>query len=131
MVSLQALRNNLTRQRRSLPLLYLTLTLLVVQVMDLHFHVHPSPDRHQSAAVATAQHAATHATHHEDTGAVDLSSFELWKNPDQGWDIIALFAAACILLSINIRGASSSRPARKSPCNQPAFLRPSLRAPPR
>lgn len=133
-MSVQTLHERLIRKRRPVLALYLALALLAVQITGMHFHVDRSVDLHESTAVtsAHAEHSDSHTAHHENTGGIHLAKAEFWKNPEQGWSVFVLFAAVSVLLLFGCRRVAPDRTfTEKLPHSQPAFLRPSLRAPPR
>ncbi|MGH8502910.1 MAG: hypothetical protein ACREVE_10680 [Gammaproteobacteria bacterium] len=122
-----------TRKHQTAMTLFLTLALIVVQVAGLHFHVHASaPWDALLPAVVHAEHSEAHAACREDTCGTDLSITEFWKNPDQAWNVLALLTVIFALLVLAPRRGIVRVPRTHLPrFNQPVFLRPPLRAPPR
>jgi hypothetical protein len=114
--------------------LFLTLVLLTVQGAGLHFHVHQPAGSHQpqQAAMIHAAHSDTHAACHENSCDTDLSVTKFWKQPEQGWDIPALFAIAFVLVVLVSRRVQGGiLPDDSLPFGYSLiFLRPPLRAPP-
>ncbi len=106
---------------------------LFVQIAGLHFHVHDASAAHASAPelLVHMAHSDLHNACHENGCGVDLTMTEFWKNPDQGWDVLALFAVLYVLLlSVRSRGVPCLAFTDRLPRSQPIFLRPPLRAPP-
>jgi hypothetical protein len=124
----------LARQGRLGLSLFLISTLLTVQGTGLHFHAPQSASSHepQQAARVHAAHSDTHAACHEDSCDTDLSVTKFWKQPEQGWDIPALFAVAFVVVVLSVRLGQSSIPLGNTlPLFYSLiFLRPPLRAPP-
>jgi hypothetical protein len=124
----------LSRQGRLGITLFLTVVLLTVQGAGLHFHVPQSAGSHetQQTTVIHAAHSDTHAACHEGSCDTDLSVTKFWKQPEQGWDIPALFAIAFILVVLVSRRVQGGIPPVDSlPFGYSLiFLRPPLRAPP-
>jgi hypothetical protein len=106
---------------------------LFIQIAGLHFHVHDALTVHVSAPklLVHVAYSDSHDACHENDCGIDLAMTEFWKNPDQGWDVLALFAVVYVLLlSVRSRGVPRLTFTDRLPRSQPIFLRPPLRAPP-
>lgn len=133
MISARTLLKGLTRKHRCALAFCLALTLVAVQITGLHFHVHQVSvgPASMTAPVVHAAHSDVHDACHESGCGIDVPMTEFWKSPDQGWNVLALFTAICVLLlSIRSRGMPYSTRTGKLPDSHPVFLRPPLRAPP-
>jgi hypothetical protein len=113
--------------------LLLALGWLVVQTAGLHFHVHDSVDSQEllTTAEVHVDYSEQHTTSHKD-GRIDLLKPAIWKNPDYGWDVLALaILGFVLLLSIVTRRISGMPFYKHLPFSRSIYLRPPLRAPPR
>lgn len=115
--------------------LLLTLVLLIVQLAGLHFHLRQlvsSPDS-SVPAVVHAAHVGEHTACHGDTCGTDVPIAKFWKNPDQGWNLLALLITVfALLLPATGRVIGHIPPDQSTtPFDRSVFLRPPLRAPPR